>query len=170
MKKLKMILSVVLAIVILTFVLNTTAYAEDTIADNNSGNTASVTIVSVVPSTYMIYIPETINADADYTFTAASMNIRDNETVLISITNLDNGMLEFADSVSGSTFKKEVIVTSLNNKLTEIPNDCVGLFFGTDISSSVSFRLSQEAFYATGIVRTGEYSTTAEFQISLTSN
>ena len=168
MRYFRKIVAAFLLVPIFILSLGVSVFAE-TMVGSGMGNNASSTFAYVVPSTYTIIIPERIDVDSDYTFTAANMNVRDDEMVSVVVNNLEDGYLTFRSSNGNTTFKKKLEATALNEKASNIPPNCVGLFFENDLTSSVSFRASDDTFLASGIVRAGEYTATVEFQIDLTS-
>lgn len=70
--------------VVLVFSISITAFAEDS-EWNADGSNATVTANYSVQSTYSVWVPEEIDLNQGYTFSAEALNIRDTEQLVIRI-------------------------------------------------------------------------------------
>lgn len=157
----KKLLSVLITTVLLLSLPSVTAYADD---KQVSEGTASATMTYRVQSNYCILIPETIDADfGQYTFQAEYLNIADGEKVFVTVTNTDdNGRILFTHENGVNTLKKNIISYGSVN----LPNNCVGCFYGDDVTSKISFGVSDENFDY-DYVKAGMYSAIVEFNVYL---
>lgn len=133
--------------------ISTTAFASDL---SEMGGTATSTINYIVDSSYCVNIPETIDANTDYTFTASSMNILSNQQVKVNCyTIYENQYIEMQNA-DGDTFN-----LTFNGMQDEC---CVGQFLKDNLTSTFSVRgVPVEGTNP----KAGTYSGTAEFVLSL---
>lgn len=113
--------------------------------------TAQVTMTYSVDSTYCLWIPETIDVNTGYTFTAEMLNIRETEQLTVRISNLNNGCLTFTNE-SG----KDIQV--------QFNNGDVAAIFTDSLTSDITLfgQLSENSN-----MKAGDYTATAEFTMSL---
>lgn len=162
----KKILSILLVVAAMLSVLSVSASAAQVMEGN-----ASSTITFRQPSTYCIYIPETLteNETGMYQFTAEHINITADEKIFVCVANADeNGRILFTHENGEYTMKKEFEVRNKNGYSPDyaLPENCVGVFEGEDLSSKLYFLLSPEE-YECEKAYAGMYSATVEFNVSL---
>lgn len=139
--------------VMLIFSLNITAFASDL---TEMGGSATSTINYVVNASYCVNIPETINANTEYTFTATSMNILANQQVRVNCYTIYEGNNIEMENEYGDTFN--LTFSGMQNEY------CVGQFLKDNLTST---------FSVTGIpadggnLKAGTYTGTAEFVIAI---
>jgi len=157
----KKLISLILATILLLSISCVTAHAEDSQVYEGS---ASTTITYRVQSSYCILIPEYIDADCgQYTFQADYLNVANGERVFVVVSNVDeNGRILFTHDNGENTLKKN-IVTSGD---TDVPQYCVGCFYGEDTNSKISFCVGEENYEA-DYLKAGNYSATVEFSVYL---
>ena len=152
----KKILCCLLTVAILLS-LSTTAFAADSqIAEDGLSSTS--TINYVVDDSYIIIIPESINANYEYTFTADMMRISDNHQVNVYCTELKDGGYITLTNDSGET-----VDFTFNNMQGA---NCVAAFTKGQTTSSFSI--------FGGVVNdfdksAGSYTGTATFTVRLVS-
>ena len=116
--------------------------------------TASSTITYTADSTFIINIPETIDANTGYTFTASEINLEDNLRVAVyCMTTEQNGYITMT-SASGNTF---------NMELTGGYGDLMAVFDNDNLESPYIIHGQP----AGETPRAGQYTGTAVFQIRL---
>lgn len=139
----KRLISIALALLMLCAA-SVTIYAEA----NNWGGSAPAGYT--VMSDYAINIPEYIDLNMEYRFTAEYLNIRADEQVDVYITNLENGCLTMTDG-NGKTASVRIAGTQ---------DDRIAIF--TDYLESIV------GFWGEGDnLKAGDYSGTVEFTFQL---
>lgn len=129
--------------------MSVTAFAE---TSNSWGGSSAVTYE--IESSYSIYIPEEINLNTGYTFTAEMLNITDNLQVNVSATNLNpQGKLEVQNE------KGETIALTLQNAI----NGRIGKFTDSTTSDITFIASADEGGKA------GKYTGTIEFVFDISS-
>ena len=132
---------------------------------------ASSTITFRQPSTYCILIPETLteNETGMYQLTAENINITADEKIYVCVANADeNGRILFTHENGEYTLKKGFETRNKNGYSPNyvLPENCVGVFEGEDLSSKIYFMLESEE-YECEKAYAGMYSATVEFNVSL---
>lgn len=139
----KRIMSIVLALLLLTMA-SGTIYADA----NNWGGSAPAGYM--VMSDYAINIPEYIDLNQEYRFTADYLNIRPDEQVDVCVTNLTGGCLTMTDG-NGRT---------ASVRLVGIEDDRIAIFRDSYTSDIGFFGESETA-------KAGDYSGIVEFTFML---
>lgn len=129
-----------------------TASADESVSSDQQ--TASSTITYTADSTFIINIPETIDANTGYTFTASEINLEDDLRVAVYCTTTQNDNTITMTSANGNTF--EMMLTGGNGNLVAV--------FDNDNTESPYIIYGQPAGETP---RAGQYTGTAVFQICL---
>lgn len=153
-----MMLSVIM---LLSFTM--TAFADTEISSFDGTDSATTSITYSVGSSYVVYIPEIIEADgSNYYFTASYMDLREDEYVVISISGLESdGSLTLTSSKAGRIIVNATVPGSYD--ITE-SSEAVAMFYDgqTRTDTSLQFYVSSmEDVYA------GDYSATVTFDVAL---
>lgn len=166
----KKIVSIILTIVCIFSVCSINCYAYDSYVTNGFGETR---ITYHQQSDYSILIPETIDANAgSYTFQAGMLNITDSEKIYVKLSNPDSsGRILFTHEDGEHTMTKP-ISTEFSNPantvgINDLPENCVGYFYGDDYTSKMSFNITDEC-YDCDYPRAGDYTATVTFEVMLT--
>lgn len=129
-----------------------TAFAEDISGDHQSGTSA---ITYHVDSSFIVNIPETIDANTDYTFTASEINVESDLAVNVYCTNLYNGGYITMTNASGDSFNLTFSGMEAENRVAHFDND--------NLQSTITI-IGQPI---EGDVKAGDYTGTAEFEVRL---
>ena len=162
----KKLLSILLVVAAMLSVLSVGASAAQVMEGS-----ASSTITFRQPSTYCILIPETLteNETGMYQLTAENINITADEKIYVCVANADeNGRILFTHVNGEYTLKKGFETRNKNGYSPNyiLPENCVGVFEGEDLSSKIYFMLESEE-YECEKAYAGMYSATVEFNVSL---
>lgn len=156
----KKYLSLILALV-MCFSISTTVFAQDQFV---SEGTAEATVTYHADSFYMVMIPETIDANATMTLSAAQMNIDDNEIVRVKVTNLNaSDLLQLTHSRFGGTAGFELYRSDINERIANQGDVATFISGILEPSYGVNFLSHDPEMQA------GDYSGTITFSISLMS-
>lgn len=155
-------------IAIIVSIFSYRVYADDSYV---TGGHSTSTITFTQPSDYCIIIPETIDTSTGaYVFQAGQLNITENERVLITVTSVNqDGRITFTHENGVNTLTKGVITENISqNALPDgLPENCVGYFTIDNLSSKLSFGLTEESYDYEGYIKAGNYTTLVEFNIYL---
>lgn len=163
----KKIITFILALLALSLLPVSTAYADVNYVNN--GGTASSTLTYHEQSTYTIIVPETIDAVSDnYTFAASDINITDNEHIVIRLTNSDqNSNIVFTHENGENTIHKRIF-SNASSELLDLHPNCVGYFNSDSTDSIINFAVTNASDeYQSEYAKAGDYTATADFEISL---
>lgn len=150
-------LSIALSIIML-FCSSSTAFAQE-IGD---GQQASSTVTYHVDSQYTVYIPEVIDGNNQYTFTAGLMNIAPDESVHITVTGLDNDYVNFTGTLNGGLLQAQMYRTDTGDIITDGGQVASFLSGSTESTFSIEFRTNTDS-----ILDAGDYAATVTFNVSL---
>ena len=153
----KKLLSIALS-AIMFLCISTTAFAQE-ISD---GMQASSTVTYHVDSQYTVYIPEVIDGNNQYTFTAGLMNIAPDESVHITVTGLDNNYVNFTGTSNGGLLQAQIYRTDTGNVITEGGQVASFLAGSTESTFDIEFRANTESG-----LNAGDYTATVTFNVSL---
>lgn len=162
-------ISLILSLICIFTVCTINCYAYDAYVTNGYGET---TVTYHQQSDYSIMIPETLDASAgSYTFQAGMLNITDSDKIYVRVSNLDsNGRILFTHDDGQHTLTKS-ISTQFSNPadtvgINDLPENCVGYFYGDDYTSKMSFNIDEEC-YDCDYPRAGDYTATVTFEVTL---
>lgn len=133
--------------------MSATAFAAEL---NGMGTEASSTINYIVDSSYCVNIPETIDANEEYTFTASMVNIQSNQQVKVNCKSLANGGYITMANSDGDSF--DLTFSGMQGEM------CVAQFLKGNLTSTFAVMgiPANEA-----IPMAGEYTGIAEFVLEL---
>lgn len=166
----KKFLSAILAAICIFTVGTINCCAYDSYVANGYGET---TVTYHQQSDYSILIPETLDVnDGSYTFQAGMLNITDTEKIYVRVANVDgNGRILFTHADGEHTMTKP-IATQFSDPagtvgINDLPDNCVGYFYGNDYTSKMSFNITDEC-YDCEYPKAGDYTATVTFEVMLT--
>lgn len=141
-----------LLVVVLIAVAVIPAISADTALNTTGGNPGTSELIYTVPDSYEVIIPERLNIDQEYYFTASKMNIRDEEAIYVVCDNYNDLRLTNAYN--------DAILATINAD----SNGNVGLFWKGDATSRIG--MTATAFYDDD-TPAGEYIGITTFNLSL---
>lgn len=153
----KKLLSIALSVIML-FCASSTAFAQE-IGD---GQQASSTVTYHVDSQYTVYIPEVIDGNNQYTFTAGLMNIAPDESVHITVTGLNNNHVNFYGTSNGGLLQAQIYRTDTGDVITEGGQVASFLAGSTESTFGIEFRTNTDS-----VLDAGDYAATVTFNVSL---
>ena len=163
----KKIISLLLAVVILNCSVLTAFAADTEISSDGDTNSVNTNITYHIDSSYVVNIPEVIEAnDSAYCFTASRMDLCENECVEIKLSVLDSdGKLTLAHPYkSGEIY----VYAYVPGSYEIVPNHGTVATFSdgaTEAMTALHFKVDGMS----GDVSAGDYSGTITFDVCLTS-
>lgn len=155
-------IGVIVVFVVAMVLCSAKIFADDYELYGEGYDTATIEIIYHQPSTYTILIPATIDFSdgASYTFTAASLNICDNQAVVVNAVGLGTGN-KISLSSGNKVITKEFMHSDSSFSVNE---NCAAVFTGDDLNSQISFWLNDDP---ESFAKAGLYTGTIEFEISV---
>lgn len=126
---------------------------------------ASSTVTYHVDSQYTVYIPEVIDGNSQYTFTAGLMNIAPDEVVNVTVNGLSDNCVNFTGTgTGGGSLSAQIYRTDSGDVITEGGQVASFLAGSMESAFGIEFRTSTEA------VSAGDYTATVTFGVNLQKN
>lgn len=148
--------------VVLVYACANQAFATE-ITEYSPSQSASAELVYNLGTSYYIQIPETIDATMPYTFTADQLTLEESQQLVIRLTSLNSDNRVVLANEEGLELSFDVQYSGVVT--TSIDTAQVVAVFTDSVTANGEMRLNPVNFF--GFHRTGQYSGTAEFTVSI---